>query len=523
MNRKISKKEYILVISFSFVFGFIYSLAKCLERTGEISVLVSQILLSGIICVCLNLIFLKCVYLFTNFSQKQEHTIDKKKYCILAGILMLSYSICLCTYFPGVSMNDGLNIMRFGMGMSTQFPILYCAFIVMLTWLGRLVFGNLQVSIALYSVCQIAIVCAVSAWLIAWGWSKPLAKWMKYFLCIYYMTVPILAMYAISMLKDTLFSLALTVLTIMTYELLHRNHFVRISHGFWMVYTIVLLVIIFVRNNGSYVVVPYLLIFIAVCTEYRKTILKITGIAIGAIILNALPFWIVQKEPLFQEKIGIPLQQIASVVANDGKYTKEQADFINQLIPLDEITDRYDPYSVDPIKWGSEKFDRSYLAEHKKKFFEVYLQMLPENLDIYVKAYLQQTLWFWGPLQKENVQCLYSIESFGNEGLPEFVQKNGIHNQSFLPEKLTCILKNYYETASFFFSEGVLFWMMLMSALLVFLKRWNKKDLLPYLPAFLLWITVMLSTPVATSLRYVFVFVYSLPFYIIFPFLEDNM
>lgn len=148
--------------------------------------------------------------------------------------------------------------------------------------------------------------------------------------------------------------------------------------------------------------------------------------------------------------------------------------------------------------------------------------MFPMNIDIYVKAYLQQTLWFWGPIQSDNVQCLYSIESYGNEGLPEFMEMNGIKNQSLLPNKLEDMLKRYYVTASFFFSEGILFWIMQVSVLFVYLKRRSKKDLLPYLPAVLLWMTVMISTPVATSLRYVFVFVYSLPFYIILPFFRTT-
>lgn len=331
------KKKVTIITIFSFIFAIVRSLAKSLKTTGEISISIPQILMLGIICMCIVLILHKCVFHFSHYTKSQKTMVDVKKYCIYFSILMLSYSLCFFTYYPGVSANDGLNIMCFGMGMCTQFPIFYCAFITMLTWIGMFIFESLQVSIALYSVCQILIVCAMTAWLIVWGCSKPLAKWMKFTLGVYYIIEPILAMYAISMLKDTIFSLSLTLLMTMTYELIHYNSGININWKFWGIFTIIILIIILIRNNGFYIVVPFLLIMCAVCVEHRKMLFRMILISIGAIILNALPFWIVHQEALFQERVGIPLQQMAAVVAYDGKYTKEQSEFLSKIMPLDEI------------------------------------------------------------------------------------------------------------------------------------------------------------------------------------------
>lgn len=256
--------------------------------------------------------------------------------------------------------------------------------------------------------------------------------------------------------------------------------------------------------------------------EYRKNILQAAVAVIIGIIINSLPLRLAHHEPLFQEKAGIPLQQISAVIANDGNITTEQANFINHLMPLNDIKKLYNPASVDPIKWNHELFDSQYLNAHKKEFLITWAQLLPANFSTYVKAYLQQTFWFWAPLQKGTTQCFYSIETYAdNLWLIDFVKESGIHDQPLFSQNINQLFKKYYRLSSYFFREGVLFWFMLASALLLTLKQKNKSTILLYLPAILLWLTLMISTPVNSSLRYVLVFAYSLPFYIGFLLMHD--
>ncbi len=505
---------YIFIGIFSLIFGFAFSLAMHLEQTGQMDISVAQI---ALICIVSQIILIILYNLnIPVFNKNFTHisSMDCKKYYIIFFvILMISYFVCLLTYFPGVGMNDGLNIMYYGMGTATQFPVCYCAFITILTMIGKIL-GNLQISVVLYSICQVVIVSGISAWLIMWFWTKPVFKWLKYIVVIYYVAEPLFAMYSISMLKDTVFSLMLTLLMALTYELVNHSFLFKEKSG-WVIFTITSLGIIFIRNNGAFIIVPFILVLLAVCAEYRKQILYVGGIVLLGLIINSLPFKIVNKEPLFQEKAGIPLQQISAVVANGGKLTDEQADFIGHIMPLNEIHDRYNPGSVDSIKWNHEFFNRDFLDNHKMEFLHTWFQIMPNNFSIYVKAYLQQTFYFWAPLQKGSVQCFYTIETYAdNDWLVSFTDKYGIHDQPLLPGWLNNMLRKYYNLAQYFFREGVLFWIMLASMLLVALKNQNKKILLSYLPGLLLWFTIMLSTPVSSSLRYVFTFVYSLPFYI---------
>ncbi|MCS5464580.1 hypothetical protein NWO25_06850 [Enterococcus lactis] len=68
-----------------------------------------------------------------------------------------------------------------------------------------------------------------------------------------------------------------------------------------------------------------------------------------------------------------------------------------------------------------------------------------------------------------------------------------------------------------FFGSGTLLWLAIGSALLAIFKK-KYRYLLLFLPGMLVFATIMIATPVAFSLRYVFVLALSLPVYILSPF-----
>ncbi|WP_162611977.1 hypothetical protein [Eubacterium sp. An11] len=101
-----------------------------------------------------------------------------------------------------------------------------------------------------------------------------------------------------------------------------------------------------------------------------------------------------------------------------------------------------------------------------------------------------------------------------NAWLTDFLVTSGIHDQPLLPEMLNNILRVWYGLGNKFLREGVCFWIMLGSLLLSILKNKTWKMILVYSPIFLLWLTLMISTPVSSAMRYVFVFAYTLPFFL---------
>ncbi len=175
------KNNKVLII-FSFLFGIAYSTADQLSKNNQLAFSLIQCivagLLYGIIVIHVSISSIKFSYIV--YPQNLV-----KKYWIFLGTLIAIYFICLFTYFPGVGMNDSLNIMKYGMEITNQFPVFYCAFITILTRIGRYL-GTLQISIALYSVIQMIVVCSICAGIITWFWSKPIFKPLKYGVLIFY-------------------------------------------------------------------------------------------------------------------------------------------------------------------------------------------------------------------------------------------------------------------------------------------------------------------------------------------------
>jgi hypothetical protein len=446
-----------------------------------------------------------------HFTASQK-SLPNKLWLKLSIVLLASYSLCFITYFPGVGMNDGLNIMLSGMSISQQFPPLYCGWITFLTKIGH-AFGNLNISIAIYSITQLIAVALITGGITCWIWQNISIRIVRYTTLLFYACEPLVIMYSFSMLKDTLFSLLIVVFMILSYELslTHKNN---LSRNYFILLAFTVCGIIFLRNNGKYIVLPCLFILFF---KYRKNKIKkalslIIAISIASVILNSLLMYHWGAVQLFQEIVGIPLQQVAATAASDnGVLTDEQKDFINEIMPLDEIEARYSPSSVDPIKWST-VFNSNFFESHRFEFMKLWASLLIPNFDIYVKAYLQQTYWFWAPRQEGTVECYFSIENYSdNSSLISFTEENDIHDCQLLPNWLNSTLRSYYSLASSFLREGVCFWLLGACFLLTLISRGNFRVLYLYLPCVLLWLTIMVSTPVNSSLRYVFTFVYALP------------
>ena len=140
-------------------------------------------------------------------------------------------------------------------------------------------------------------------------------------------------------------------------------------------------------------------------------------------------------------------------------------------------------------------------------YFKLWLQLLVQNPDEYIKAYLLETSGFW-TFNVKGPEAYISAVTW--ETLNDKIQNKDLisenSNFSFRDDLLKVPL----------YSSGLFFWIMFLSMFISY--RMNKKEaLVGYLPAFLLWLTVMVATPMGQALRYVYVLVLLVPFNIIYP------
>lgn len=180
-------------------------------------------------------------------------------------------------------------------------------------------------------------------------------------------------------------------------------------------------------------------------------------------------------------------------------------------MPIDDIKENFTPYIVDSIKWNA-SFDDVFLSQHKKEFLKVWLEIFLNNPKEYVKEYLLNTLGYWDA----NKITKYSYIQYKN--WDDEQPYAGVYQTDYFKEITGKSISDDLENVTLI-SAAAFGWMMLLS-ILITIKNKRYKNLLIYLPSLFTWGTIMIATPIAFTLRYVYILVLMLPLDFIIPFLK---
>lgn len=402
-------------------------------------------------------------------------------------------------------------------GFNNAHPIMYSMIVKVLLEIGML-FGDINAGITFYTIVQMLIMAGALGYSLSWLYKHRVAKVYIWFAGIAFALFPLYPFYAVAMWKDTLFSVTLFLYSLCLLDVvLSRGKSVK---SFWGAFHYVALAgfVITLRNNGLYIVIICTVIF---AIKYRKQLfnqlkLFLIGnlilLTISVIILFPIMSYLKIESP-FAETVGIPLQQVSRVVVLDGDMTDEQADFIDQLIPHERIKESYTPCIVDRIKWNPE-FNDEFLEANKGEFLSTWGKMFWSNKKIYIDAHLLETAGFWAP-------------TFGGIDRPAYVQI-GVWPLPFKKELGIREVDLIKEGFGFSFidivrpkkpiPEATFIWLLFASLTLTLCR--NRNNCIVYLPSLFVLIALWIGTPLAMSLRYIYVFVLMLPFLLVFPLLS---
>lgn len=183
------------------------------------------------------------------------------------------------------------------------------------------------------------------------------------------------------------------------------------------------------RNNGIYVFVVMLLFLVWLMKGIRVN-LFLTGLVMIAIAVtpDVAIKQILNLPQLFQERVGIPLQQFSRAVAVGAPLTEEEKAYSIKMMIPGRIAKWYDPFTVDLIKWNSD-FDFYYFNSHSDDFWKNWKSLGKRNKEVYVEAWLFATYGYWAfPAPDEMTQSRFGW-AFSEGDL-----KNGLspdHNNAY--------------------------------------------------------------------------------------------
>ncbi|MCC8121489.1 MAG: DUF6020 family protein, partial [Oscillospiraceae bacterium] len=260
------------------------------------------------------------------------------------------------------------------------------------------------------------------------------------------------------------------------------------------------------RNNGLFVAAGVLLVVWIVYRKQGKRLLLVSlCLVLGSCVITGPVYnTLGVKKDTAVESLGIPIQQLAYVAVYGGNLTEEEEQALDSMLPLERYEEVYTPCLVDSIKWDYGNFSLS------PSILKYWVTIGVKNLPAYVKAYCLQTFGFWK---------LGARDDYG-----DFT--GGISDQSYgytiertnLLENLPGgeVISQIQIALRIHFSAGTLFVLWLVCLALLLYRRQFRLALV-LLPGFLLWGTLMLATPVAFSLRYVYLLLTAMPLVAVLP------
>lgn len=489
---------------------------------------VPEVLLLGVLTFAALSLFMKEAGALPSFSLRLG--VDGKPtdspFALIAALLLLAWMPFFLVFYPGTGMNDTTDIMRAGIWATGQHTFIYCMFIYGLTQASDMLFHTTSYGLAAASLIQMVLFASGISYCLSWIYRRTGRLWITSLLTLYYAFLPMIANMSFSNVKDVLFSV-----TILLWIPLVTSFVSGYKENAWAankrLFILAGLGMMLLRNNGIYVFIVMLAGLVILMKRIRMNLL-LTGLVMIAISItpDVAIKQILDLPQLFQERVGIPLQQFSRAVAVGVPLTEEEKAYSVKMMIPGRIAKWYDPFTVDLIKWNSD-FDFYYFNSHPDDFWKAWKSVGKRNREVYVEAWLFATYGYWAfPAPDEMTQSRFCW-AFSESDL-----KNGLspdHNNAYKTADIHTFFKKdtqeklgrYLWDHSRYLGAGTCLWITLCIGLLLFYRRQYSRFLV-LLPACLLWGTLMIATPAAFVYRYVYFFPLCMPLFLLLPFLPEG-
>ena len=456
---------------------------------------------------------------FDNIYYKKNINEPKKKrvFFLIFGTRLLLWMPYILTYLPGgifadtkASILQCIHLMEY----DNANPIVYTLLIKVFLKIGDLC-NSPQIGINAFGLFQITSMAAVLSYFVYWLYKKNFSYFILAIITLFFGIFKLFPLYALSIWKDTPFCLVLFLYIINIAEIVTKNGKNLNDIKELIIYSLLMIAVSFFRNNGFYIIIATTFIVFAV---YRKN--KILKFGITALITIILIYAV--KGPLFStlglnKSSGswnsVMLNQIFYVSATDGNMTEEESEFINTMCDRNKLKEVYTPLLFDTITPVPE-FNYGFIVTHNTEIKKLWVKLLIKNPKAYLEAYSLNTLGFWDINKAFKDAYTSHLMWKGTQDIIDVEQTDYIEKWTGKSIKNNIEVKRRYSSAIFIF--------LILFSMLFTIQKKRYKNLIIYLPAIFTWGTIMLATPIAFSMRYVYILVLMVPFDFVIPFLKEK-
>lgn len=442
----------------------------------------------------------KSIYIYVNKLNKQIEFKQGKKNILKFILIWISILVLWLPYFlsvyPGILSPDSISQWAQAVGKigyTDHHPIVS----TLLMKISAVIFGNTNLAIAIYTVFQMCIMSLIFTYTIITIYKTNISRIIPIIIFLYYAFFPIHALYSVTLWKDVLYSGFMLLLSVQLYKMIiTKGKNLNVMSQKILTGLSITLVGLF-RNNGIYVTLC-IVILVSIIYYKNKRIVCIFIIGFIATLAIKTPIMIILNvEPSnYVESVGIPMRQIASIIVKDKYIPDYDLALISNVLSIKDIKESYTPLVSDPLKFHK-NFDRDYLVEHKKEFSMLWVKLFIKYPITYIETYLKCTNHLWNTLSADAWHyteiCVNDLGIYQDSKLPQL--------QKILP-MLNWEISNI-SVFRIFYIYSILFWILLFSIVINIIRKKYYTILILLVP-FLNWATLMVASPTARQIRYVY-------------------
>lgn len=502
-------KSYFILNNWALVFGSIFNFIFILVLS-----IFSTISVGLYICILL-ILFNKINNIYISLDLLNKKNIFKIS---LVSFLIINF-VYLITFFPGIITWDGRFQLTQFYGiylLNNHHPIISTLLEGVIIEFGKMIFSydlGLFIFCFIQSIIQ-AITFAFILKTIANITNNKLILMISYF---YFLLNPILAIWGISLGKDTIYYLSFLCFLAILVEI-QNYHIEKISYGVWLKLFICMLLVALFRKEGFVIIILSLIFYTIFNIDVIRTVKKkwISMIFFYLIIFLSYTFTLnfYNITSPSKEALAIPFQQTARLVWSEKQIDKDDMDNLQEIFNQRNLKKIYNPSFADPVK---NAFTENH--ENYTKWKNIYLKYLKRYPAVYIQAFFNQNYGYFYPFIRPIDYGYYTIPK-DDVLRDDIIHFDTISKFTTLQSMLKTIpdvfmglpFLNLYYNCSFFVWSLLFFF-----GMAIIKKKWNIVSISVPL---LLTIGVCLLSPVGADARYMLPIIVSFPLWVIFSLKE---
>ena len=514
---------------FSILYSLVYVISNSFSQTSETSLLFDNIyyILITILSIFIYYkLFNKVIYLLLNIFNRKITTknklinkiadkLDKKPFIYSFIIIIIFWLLYIIAFYPIIlSPDPSFQIKQFfnvktkyatyvqlledGVYMTRHHPVIHTLLLGSFIKIGRL-FNSDNLGLFLYSIMQITVLASTLAYTIKFLKKYKVSKLLRLITLVIYSLVPMYAFYAMSGVKDTIYTSLVIVLVMLLYDFIKEKISVKKT-----IFTILIsLLIILFRNNGIFIILFSFPIVLLLKNNRKKVlIVLVSTLSLFSTYNHILDYYKI-SEGSIREALSIPFQQTARYVKYDNDLTQDEIETIDTVLTYDTLASRYDPKKADSVKNEYNKFTTD---EELKDYFRVWYKCLLRNPKLYVDSVINNTYGYLYSLE-DNWYIYYKYNSVVTEdNLVDYSYNNLDGLRTFL--SYYGISFRYIPIIGLISNIGFNSFILLLLGL--YLLKDNKKYLIVLIPMYVT-LLVCFASPVNTYFRYAMPYIFGMP------------